>query len=219
MFFRAKRAVLRARIQQIRAALRKPQYDDEAALERYNRSSDEDKRFRLEELEGYIRYWTASIGNSYLKAQISSGLDLGVIAFFGAVIWQRQTTNWFLVIGIVLNAMSIMLLRMVANHRPYIWFEVVPDYGVEVYKHLSPLSGSRFLEKRKRAIHNRWMLLRNRRLTFAALWFFAMPGLLVGLMAFSWVAVCVAIVVCAILSGVLRRFINADEPPELVDVD
>lgn len=199
------------KLRQLRKALRTPVYDDQAALESY-KGDDDYKKHQMLLLEEQIGYSTASINNTYVKAQISAGLEVAVIALFVTVFWRAEGVVMpLLVAGVVLNAASIVLLRFVTSHRTYIWFEVVKDYGIRVGRHKTPLSDSLFLQKRNRANYNRWALLRNRRLAYAATWFLAVPGFVLGMMAVAPLGTAIGLAIALLLWRSLRWFVGSGD--------
>lgn len=209
--FSARRARLRKWLAKLRVALRTPVFDDEKVLAKFDADSKEGRRFRLDLLEGYIGYSTDSIKNSYLKAQIGTGIDVGTIVLFVGVLRPiKGVILPLLVVGVMMNAASVVLLRFVTGHRAYIWTEAPTDFGAVVYNHENPLAKTLFREKRKRANYNRRVLLRNRRFSFMATWFLAVPGFVIGMMAFSWVGVLVTISVGLVLWLLLQRWLRLE---------
>jgi hypothetical protein len=196
----------------VREAVEKQVHDDTAVLAAWDACTDEVQRYRAKQrLETMLARSTASINNSYLKMQIATGLEIGLIALFLTVFGQlKYVVGWLLVIGVVMNAASIgvSLLITTAQWRTT-WTEIVKEPGVYALR-----QGPReeYLALSRHAFNNRVVLLRKRRIAWLATWLLTLPGLILAMLSWAWPATVVALAMLVGLGCIYRKQFAGAKP-------
>lgn len=202
---------LRTHITDIHAALRPQVHDDAKVLAAWDAEKDEDARKRSSlALEKMIERSTGSINNSYLKVQIATGLIIGLIVVFLTVFAQMPgVITWLLVTGVVMSGASIGLSLLVTTAGSAIWKEQVREPGVYTLR-LTPRSENLALSRR--AFHNRVVLLRNRKISWLATWLLTLPGFVLAMMSWAWIATSVALVFIVAIAWAYKRYVGGKRP-------
>lgn len=197
---------VRRKLRKVLLALRIPSFNYAEAVGEYKAITDDaQKQEVLDLLQEFIDTNGASISNTYTKAQITAGLEVGLIAMYLTVFAPKEGIIMpLLVTGVILTALSIVSTRFITSPRSKVWTEVVENYALRVFRYLNK-NDRRFLKLAHRANLNRVVLLRNRRVAHFATWFLAVPGLVLAMMSWTPIGTLIALVFALLALWAIRR--------------
>ncbi len=146
--------------------------------------------------------------NSYTKVQISSGVLVGIVALYLTVFSEQPGVNrQLLTTAATMEIIAIGLSFLVTTVRRSTFKHRVTSPGVYA---ATLTERDRYLALSKRVHHNRVVLLRGRRISWLAIWLLTLPGLVLAMWAWAWLATIVTLVIIAILRQFYKQYFGND---------